>query len=65
MLMRSRFTINCLAFYCIIATGLVNTCFAGNNQLPELKVFDGAQVYEKGIQAQRQREEIRRIQLQN
>jgi hypothetical protein len=53
--------------YCMLAITIVNICLVGDaySQLPELKVFDGAQVYEKGIQAQRQREEIRRIQLQN
>ena len=56
--MRSRFTINCLAFYCIIATGLVNTCFAGNNQLPQLQIFDAGKVYRSGL-------EVRQMGLDN
>ena len=53
--------------YCMLVIIIVNICLAGDaySQLPQIKVYDPSQSYEKGIQAQRQREEIRRIQLEN
>ena len=53
--------------YCMLAIIIVNICLVGDaySQVPQLKVYNPAQSYEKGIQAQRQREEIRRMQLEN